>query len=216
MFAGFFGSMYAIGGNSWPVATDALATLAAMHNCSTSAVDDIFSSMADIDPENFKKQLAKTRLDIFLLFGQFLARGISEPRQRRASVPTVIKLAKWERDPNNLLRWFSTLSNIIRPTKLSDETANAVFESFSPFFPISIRASTSKGNVVSEQELKDALRSCFAANGQLARLALPFLLGKLDDGTSSMTAAVKVSQTLFAYTLSLLIYSLAYPLLVFL
>lgn len=186
--------MYAIGGNSWPVATEALTTLTAMDNCSTSAGDSILSSMADIDPADFTKQLAKTRLDLFQLLGHLLSGGISEARQKRDSLPRILKLAARERDPNNLLHWFTTLSSIIRVTSLSGKISEALFESFSPFFPISIRASTTSSNLVSEQDLKNALRSCFAANGLLAQWTLPFLLGKLDDGTSSMTASVKVSQ----------------------
>ncbi|CAN8098656.1 unnamed protein product [Discula destructiva] len=192
VFATFFGSMYTIGGNSWPVATEALSTLTSMISCNTSAVDGILSNMADIDPDDFTKQLAKTRADLLLLFAQLLHGGISEARQKADSILKVLKLAVRERDPNNLLRWFGTLSSIMRATKLTERTADALFESFSPFFPISIRASSSNGKAVSEPELKDALRSCFAANGQLARRTVPFLLGKLDDGTTSMTASVKL------------------------
>lgn len=202
--------MYTIGGNSWPVATEALTTLAAMDNCSTSAVDAIISSMADIDPDDFTKQFAKTRLDLFQLFGKLLSTGISEARQKRDSLPEILKLAVRERDPNNLLWWFRTLSSIISVTKLSEKTADALFESFSPFFPISIRASTSNSKMVSEQDLKDALRACFAASGQLAQRVMPFLLGKLDDGASSMTVSVKVSQSLFHRGLSSLLSPVAY------
>lgn len=198
VFASFFGSMYAIGGNSWPVTTEALTTLAGMDNCGTSAVDSILSSMAEIDPADFTKQLAKTRLDLLQFFGQLLSGGISEARQKRDSLPKILKLAARERDPNNLLHWFTAMSSIIRDTKLSDKMSESVFESFSPFFPISIRASTSNSNMVSEHDLKSTLRSCFAANGLLAQWTMPFLLGKLDDGTSSMTASVKVSQLLLS------------------
>lgn len=184
--------MYTIGGNSWTVATEALTTLAQMDNCNTSAVDSMLSSIGDIDPGDFTKQLAKTRAEIFQLFKTLLGGGITEARQRRDYLPKILSLAMRERDPTNLLCWFQTLSGIIRASKLSANIVDSLFESLSPFFPISIRESTIPGRQVPEKVLKEALRSCFASNGQLAHRVMPFLLGKLDDGTASITVSVKV------------------------
>lgn len=186
--------MYTIGGNSWSVATEALTILARMDNCNTSAVDAMLSSIGDIDPDDFTKQLAKTRAGIFELLRTLLDGGITEARQRRDYLPKILSLAVRERDPSNLLCWFQTLSGIAHVSKLSENIADSLFGSLSPFFPISIRESTATGHLVSEKVLKQALRSCFASNGQLAPHVMPFLLGKLDDGTTSMTASVKVSR----------------------
>lgn len=184
--------MYTIGGNSWSVATDALSTLAQMDNCNTSAVDAMLSSIGDIDPDDFTKQLAKTRAEIFQLCRTLLSGGLTEARQRRDHLPKILSLALRERDPTNLLFWFQTLSGIIYGSKLSANIADSLFESLSPFFPISIRESTVSSRQVPEKVLKEALRSCLASNGQLAHRVIPFLLGKLDDGTASMTVSVKV------------------------
>lgn len=184
--------MYTIGGNSWSVATEALTTLARMDNCNTSAADAMLSSIGDIDPDDFTKQLAKTRAEIFQLVKALLGDGISEARQRRDYLPKILSLALRERDPSNLLFWFQTLSGIVSVSKLSTNISDSLFESLTPFFPISIRESTVNSRQISEKVLKEALRSCLASNGQLAHRVIPFLLGKLDDGTASMTVAVKV------------------------
>lgn len=186
--------MYTIGGNSWSIATQALTTLTRMDNCNTSAVDTVLTSIGDIDPDDFKKQLATTRTEIFELSRTLLSGGISEARQKREYLPKILSLALRERDPGNLLCWFQTLSGVIRLSRLSSSIADSLFESLSPFFPISIRESTVTSRQVSEKVLKEALRSCFASNGQLAHRVIPFLLGKLDDGTASMTVSVKVSR----------------------
>lgn len=195
--------MYTIGGNRWSIATEALTTLARMDNCNTSAADAMLSSIGDIDPDDFTKQLAKTRAEIFQLFKILLGGGISEARQRRDYLPRILSLALRERDPSNLLSWFQTLSGIVSVSKLSTTISDPLFESLSPFFPISIRESTINNRQVSEKALKEALRSCFASNGQLAHRVIPFLLGKLDDGTASMTVAVKVRRHCLTATQSL-------------
>lgn len=184
--------MYTIGGNNWSVATEALTTLAQMDNCNTSAVDAMLSSIGDIDPDDFTKQLAKTRAEIFQLVKALLGSGITEARQRRDHLPKILSLALRERDPSNLLCWFQTLSGVIHGSRLTEHIVDSLFGSLSPFFPISIRESTVSGRQVPEKVLKEALRSCFASNGQLAHRVIPFLLGKLDDGTASMTVSVKV------------------------
>lgn len=189
--------MYTIGGNSWSVATEALTTLSRMDNCNTSAADAMLSSIGDIDPGDFTKQLAKTRAEIFQLFKSLLGDGISEARQRRDYLPKILSLGLRERDPTNLLSWFQTLAGMVRVSKLSTNISDSLFESLSPFFPISIRESTVNSRQVSEKVLKEALRSCLASNGQLAHRVIPFLLGKLDDGTASMTVTVKVCRLYF-------------------
>lgn len=189
--------MYTIGGNSWSVATEALTTLSRMDNCNTSAADAMLSSIGDIDPDDFTKQLAKTRAEIFQLFKTLLGDGISEARQRRDYLPKILSLGLRERDPTNLLSWFQTLAGMVRVSKLSTNISDSLFESLSPFFPISIRESTVNSRQVSEKVLKEALRSCLASNGQLAHRVIPFLLGKLDDGTASMTVTVKVCRLYF-------------------
>lgn len=188
--------MYQLQDASLSATTEALASLIWMDNFDPSAAADILSNIGHMEPENFTKQLAKTRLEIFnlidTLFNGPPGRALQERQDQYEYLLKVLPLVGRERDPLNLLQWFHFLDRALKNTKLSTEAADAMFDCFSPFFPISIRRSTAIGPEVTEEQLKEALNSCFAANGMLAHRALPFLLGKLDGG-ASLTAAAKVS-----------------------
>ncbi|KAK2609826.1 hypothetical protein N8I77_003305 [Diaporthe amygdali] len=177
-------------------ATDALLVLITMSNFPPSSADDILANIGKMDTENYTKQLAKTRLQVLqiiksLLLNDKSARVLQKRYEGSAFLLPILSLAKRERDPVNLLDWFQTLERVLKNNKISVEVSLAAFESFSPFFPISIRKSTVGGTEVTEDELKDALRSCFAANGLLAQHTFSFLLEKLDDG-GSLTASAKL------------------------
>lgn len=177
-------------------ATDALLVLIAMNNFPPSSADDILANLGKLDPDNYTKQLAKTRLQVLqivrtLLLNDKSARVLQKRYEGGGFLLPTLALAKRERDPVNLLEWFQTLDRVLKKNSISPEVSLATFESFSPFFPISIRKSTAGGPEVTEDELKEALRACFAANGLLAEHVFSFLLEKLDDG-GSLTASAKV------------------------
>ncbi|KAI3397123.1 hypothetical protein diail_11184 [Diaporthe ilicicola] len=197
MLSGFFGSIFQQQDPAGlAAATDALVVLIAMDNFPPSSADDILTSLGKMEPDNYAKQLAKTRLQILqivksLLLNDKSARVLQKRHEGGAFLLPILALAKRERDPVNLREWFETLETVLKKTKISPEVSLASFESISPFFPISIRKSTAGGPEVTEDELKTALRSCFAANGSLAEHTYSFLLEKLDDG-GSLTASAKL------------------------
>lgn len=178
-------------------ATDALLVLITRTNFPPSSADDVLTSLGGMEPENYTKQLAKTRLQILrivqtLLLNDKSARVLQKRYEGAAFLLPILSFTQKERDPVNLLEWFRTLETVLKNNEISSEVSLAAFESFSPFFPISIRKSTAGGPETTEDELKEALRACFAANGLLAQDAFSFLLDKLDDG-GSLTASAKVS-----------------------
>lgn len=181
-------------------ATDALLVLITMSNFPPSSADDILTSFGKMEAENYTKQLAKTRLQVLrivrtLLFNDKSARVLQKRYEGAAFLLPILAFAQKERDPFNLLEWFQTLETVLKNNRISSEVSLAAFESFSPFFPISIRKSTAGGPETTEDELKEALRACFAANGLMAHHTFSFLLEKLDDG-GSLTASAKVSFSL--------------------
>lgn len=197
MLSGFFSSIFQQQDPAGlAAATDALLVLITMSNFPPSSADDILANIGKMDPDNYTKQLAKTRLQVLqimrtLLLNDKSARVLQKRHEGAAFLLPVLALAKRERDPVNLLEWFQTLEKVLKKNTISSEVSLATFESISPFFPISIRKSTAGGPEITEDELKDALRACFAANGLLAEHTFPFLLEKLDDG-GSLTASAKV------------------------
>ncbi|KAG8159081.1 hypothetical protein KVR01_010742 [Diaporthe batatas] len=177
-------------------AADALLVLITRSNFPPSSADDILTSLGDMEPENYTKQLAKTRLQILrivqtLLLNDKSARVLQKRYEGATFLLRILPLAQKERDPVNLLEWFQTLETVLKNNEISSEVSLAAFESFSPFFPISIRKSTAGGPETTEDELKEALRTCFASNGRLAQHTFSFLLEKLDDG-GSLTASAKL------------------------
>ncbi|KAK7744860.1 hypothetical protein SLS53_003093 [Cytospora paraplurivora] len=181
-------------------ATEAVLVLNSMFYFPPSSADDVFTSIGKMNHESFTKQLAKDRLQIFqvikaLLLNPKSARVLQKRYEGSEFLLPVLSLAKKERDPTNLLDWFQLLGTVLKSHQISPEVALAAFESFSPFFPISIRRSTATAPEVTEDELKEALRSCFAAKGLLAQHTFPFLLEKLDDG-GSLTASAKIWSSL--------------------
>ncbi|POS76916.1 hypothetical protein DHEL01_v204692 [Diaporthe helianthi] len=177
-------------------ATDALLVLITRSNFPPSSADDILTSLGSMEPENYTKQLAKTRLQILrivqtLLFNDKSARVLQKRYEGAAFLLPILSLTQKERDPANLLEWFQTLETVLKNNEISAEVSLAAFESFSPFFPVSIRKSTAGGPETTEDELKGALRACFAANGLLAQHTFSFLLEKLDD-SGSLTASAKL------------------------
>lgn len=176
-------------------ATEALTSLVWMDNFDLAGSEDVLTTIGSMNPETYTKQVAKTRLEILqltkiLLSGQ-CGTYLKSKYEGSGHLLKVLGLAGRERDPYNLLRWFRDLNTVLKQSDLSKEVADAVFECFSPFFPISIRRSTATGPEVTEQQLKDALNSCFSANARLAHRTIPFLVEKL-DGSASLTAAAKV------------------------
>lgn len=198
MLSGFFSSIFQQQDPAGlAAATDALLVLITMSNFPPSSADDTLANIGKMDPDNYTKQLAKTRLQVLQIMRTMLlndksARVLQKRHEGAAFLLPVLALAKRERDPVNLLEWFQTLEKVLKKNTISPEVSLATFESISPFFPISVRKSTAGGPEVTEDDLKDALRACFAANGLLAEHTFPFLLEKLDDG-GSLTASAKVS-----------------------
>jgi DNA repair/transcription protein MET18/MMS19 len=85
--------------------------------------------------------------------------------------------------------WFDVLSKFLRNFEPSPEVIEEVYGTFKAYFPISLPRASQSG--ITPEELKQALRSCFTSNYQLAPHTFPFLVGKLDQG-DGVTVNVKV------------------------
>lgn len=146
--------------------------------------------------DDFSRQPATTRLKAYELLDKFIHEeavrlGLREKYGENYSYVTdLVELCHLEKDPRNLILWFKFLQEILRRYFPPMEVRKKVFESFSAFFPISLRRDTNTGPVT-VAELKEGLRDCFASDGTLSSLVFPFLLAKLDQ-PDSLTVAVKV------------------------
>ncbi|KAK0703610.1 Dos2-interacting transcription regulator of RNA-Pol-II-domain-containing protein [Lasiosphaeria miniovina] len=175
--------------------TKALVQLRAMKNFKPDMGVKVIEDMSKIK-EDFRLQLAPTRLDMYELFlGLLEDESVRSELQHKYGsscgfVVDLLQICQHERDPKNLLVWFEILVALVRSYDASAEVTEEIFKAFSAYFPISLRTSATPAGITAE-DLKSALRNCFAAHGRLATLAFPFLMQKLDQG-DAVTVSVKV------------------------
>ncbi|RYP10292.1 hypothetical protein DL764_000784 [Monosporascus ibericus] len=181
----------------------ALRQLTSMKNFKPPMGNDIIEGVCKLR-DDFKLQAPATRLEIYqLVLGLLQDPSVSNDLEYRHGstcgfMTGLLDLCRNERDPNNLMKWFDTLKTFLQTFSPSPEVTSEVFKSFSAYFPISLRASATPSGITAD-DLKGAVRACFSAHHRLASQAIPFLLGKLDQG-DAVTVSVKVDilQTLDA------------------
>jgi DNA repair/transcription protein MET18/MMS19 len=153
--------------------------------------------------EDFKLQAPATRLELYHLFWSLLENpavaydleyGHGNPG---GIVLDLLSLCRNERDPENLMMWFAILRLILQDFNPSTDTTSEVFKAFSAYFPISLRPSATP-SIVTTDNLKAALRSCFSAHHRLAGLSIPFLVDKLDKVDQTVAVKVDILLTLDA------------------
>ncbi|KAI1339545.1 Dos2-interacting transcription regulator of RNA-Pol-II-domain-containing protein [Xylariaceae sp. FL0016] len=146
--------------------------------------------------DDFKLQTPATRLELYELFLRLLQDpSVANDLEYRDGntcgfMTGLLDLCRNERDPINLIKWFQILKTFLQNFSPSDDVTSEVFKTFSAYFPISLRASATPSGVTAD-DLKIAVRSCFAAHQRIAKLAIPYLINKLDQG-DAVTVTVKV------------------------
>lgn len=200
----FFGSLFSSDHRAGVAAsTKALRQLVGMKSFQPTLGDDIIANVCKLG-DDFKLQTPATRLELYELFlGLILDPAVVKDLENRhgdtcAFMTNFLDLCRNERDPQNLLKWFTALKTFLQNFSPSENVTLDIFKAFSAYFPISLRASASPSGITAD-DLKGAVRSCFAAHYRLASHAIPYLINKLDQG-DAVTVAVKVDilQTLNA------------------
>jgi DNA repair/transcription protein MET18/MMS19 len=88
------------------------------------------------------------------------------------------------------MQWFSVLRLFLTEFSPSEEVTAEIFSTFSAYFPVSLRSSNHPSGITAD-DLKLALRQCFAAHYRVAKHSFPFLIQKLDQG-EGVSVNVKV------------------------
>ncbi|KAI0521368.1 Dos2-interacting transcription regulator of RNA-Pol-II-domain-containing protein [Xylaria bambusicola] len=153
--------------------------------------------------DDFKLQAPQTRLEIYRLFQSILgtlAKAYGPGHwQGNANgfIPALLTLCQNERDPENLMVWFTILKTFLHDFNPSTDVTSDIFKAFSAYFPISLRSSTVPTTVTTD-DLKLTLRSCFSAHHRVAGSAIPFLIDKLDKVDQTVAVKVDILLTLDA------------------
>ncbi|KAI1456872.1 Dos2-interacting transcription regulator of RNA-Pol-II-domain-containing protein [Annulohypoxylon moriforme] len=192
----FFGSLFSSDHRAGVTASaKALRHLISMKSFQPNLGDDIISSVCRLG-EDFKLQAPVTRLELYDLFLELLQNpAVANDLEYRHGntcgfITSLLDLCRNERDPQNLMKWFKTLQVFLQNFSPSEDVTSEVFKTFSAYFPISLRATAVPSGITAD-DLKSAVRSCFASHHRVASLAIPYLLNKLDQG-DAVTVAVKV------------------------
>lgn len=176
-------------------ATRALNRVTSMKAFRPTQADRIIQSICGLG-DDFKAQSPRTRAVVYELISQLVSQpdAASDLQHRYGAsagfMIDLFQLCQNERDPTCLLTWFGVLRTFLTRYSPSPEVVEEIFNVFSAYFPISLRSSQHPSGITAE-DLKLALRNCFSAHHSLARLAIPFLIERLDQG-DGLTANVKV------------------------
>ncbi|KAI0199188.1 Dos2-interacting transcription regulator of RNA-Pol-II-domain-containing protein [Astrocystis sublimbata] len=174
--------------------TKALKQLTAMKHFQPTLGGDIIQGVCKLG-DDFKLQAPPTRLEIYRLVSDLLGipAVINDLEYRHGNTGgfmlDILNLCRNERDPENLMIWFTILRSFLQDFDPSADVTSEIFKAFSAYYPISLRPSATTPTVTTD-DLKLALRSCFCAHRRAASLCIPFLVEKLDK--VDMTVAVKV------------------------
>ncbi|KAK0655573.1 Dos2-interacting transcription regulator of RNA-Pol-II-domain-containing protein [Cercophora newfieldiana] len=193
---GFFGSMFSYDHKAGITAsTKALRQLFVMKGFKPDMGVKMLEDVCKLK-EDFRLQSVVTRLEIYELFRSLVKDpSVSSELQHKYGsscgfVVDLLQLCQHERDPRNLMLWFDIIASLVADYSPSEEVTGEIFKAFSAYFPISLKSSSTRIGITAD-DLKVALRSCFAAHQRLAPLTFPFLIQKLDQG-DAVTVAVKL------------------------
>ncbi|CRK26929.1 hypothetical protein BN1708_000715 [Verticillium longisporum] len=192
----FFGNMFDFDVKAGVLpAAKALTHLSNMEGFQATDGDKIISSICTLK-DDFKLQVSETRSVIYDLINVLISRpDVSNDLQYRYGstsgfMTDLLQLCRNERDPKCLITWFGILKTFLADYSAANELVEEVFNVFSAYFPISLRTSQHPSGITAD-DLKLALRGCFAAHYRLASLTIPYLVGRLDSG-DSVTVNVKL------------------------
>lgn len=191
----FFGAMFDVDHKAGIMASaTALSRIIVMKSFQPQSGHDIIHTVCALK-EDFPRQAAKTRLAVYGLLRSLIADAAvaSDLRYRDGAASSfmgdLLHLCQNERDPDCLMVWFDTLRSFLSAYDASQEMVQEVYATFKAYFPIALPRTSQTG--MTPDDLKRQLRRCFSCSDRLAPLALPFLLGKLDQG-SVVTVNVKL------------------------
>ncbi|KAL8387555.1 hypothetical protein RB595_009827 [Gaeumannomyces hyphopodioides] len=197
LLAVFFGRLFNVDHKAGILAAaKALRRLAMMKDFKPDIGESIIQSIASMR-DDFRLQPPQTRMEVYALLQVLISHeAVSNQLQHTYGTAggfalDLLQLCNHERDPSCLLQWFGILQGLLRSFSFSSDVDEELFKSFSAYFPISMRSSVNPAGVTVD-DLKLSLRTCFSASGKLAKLALPFLIQKLDQG-DAITVPVKES-----------------------
>lgn len=172
----------------------ALATISSMKAFRPQHGAEIIAGICAMG-EDFPNQVVETRLAIFDLFHQLVTdpKVGNDLRLRHGECDFMVRMMDLfsnERDPKNLMQWFSILGVFLTEYAPSAELTEKVFAAYSAYFPISLRTSKHPSGITPD-DLKLSLRGCFAADDRVASHSIPFLIQKLNQG-EGVSVDVKV------------------------
>jgi DNA repair/transcription protein MET18/MMS19 len=154
---------------------------------------DVTQAVFILAKSSFREQLPATRLAVFKLLDflvETYATTITRDMGSEAFVQGLVDLAEFEKDPRCLQILFETYADISRNWTLKPGSYKAMWDSFSRYFPITLK--TTDPSIPGREELQSLLISCFASNDAYAAQVFPYLFDGLDTTEEALSTYVKV------------------------
>ena len=196
MLVRFFGAMFGIDHKAGIAASaKALGHLCNMRAFKPSQGCEVIDYITKIG-DDFRLQSPLTRLEVYELSKNLVSSvPVNEELQLKYGadcgfMTDLLEMCRHEREPRNLMIWFYILKRFLQDYLPGPKVTQEVFNTFSAYFPISLRASATLVGITAD-DLKTLLRECFSAHYRVADHVFPFLIQKLDQG-DAITVSVKV------------------------
>jgi DNA repair/transcription protein MET18/MMS19 len=140
---------------------------------------------------HFNEYTASVRIEVYRLLDTLLNSNRDGLKEHSGGfIVGLISLAELEKDPRNLMIYFSMLHVVLSEWEIGDH-AKDLWDAVSKYFPITFRPRPDDPIGITADDLKQRLRLCISATSEFAPWVFSFLIEKLDD---QVTANVKVSE----------------------
>lgn len=142
----------------------------------------------------FKDLKPAARQTLYLLI-ETLLRSRGEALLKASTIPELVRglvtLAEFEKTPGCLEVLFNLYTYLSKDWDLEAEEFQALWGSFSRYWPVTVGGSREQVSKPTSEELRDLLLQCILSNDSYAKNAIPMCLEKLDT-TQDLSATTKV------------------------
>ncbi|KAK0119949.1 hypothetical protein ONS95_011373 [Cadophora gregata] len=141
----------------------------------------------------FKDLKPTARQTLYLLINTLL-RSRGDALLKSSTIPQLVRglvtLAEFEKTPGCLEVLFNLYKYLSNDRDIEVEESQAIWESFSRYWPVTVGGSREQISKPSSEELRDMLLECILSSDSYAKNAIPMCLEKLDT-TQDLSATTK-------------------------
>lgn len=155
----------------------------------------VASAIFSLSRETRFKDLKPAARQTLYLLVETLLRSRGKALLKASTIPELVRglvtLAEFEKTPACLEVLFNLYTYLSKDWDLEAEEFQALWGSFSRYWPVTVGGSREQVSKPTSEELRDLLLQCILSNDSYAKNAIPMCLEKLDT-TQDLSATTKV------------------------